>query len=362
MKSLDNASSSSRPHLTLYLPGIFSLADRGLENTEATPGIEALLARAESPELESSASYEAGLFALFGLRQEKETDLPVAAVTRSLDMGVIDNDWWLRADPVHLSLDRDRLILVDSQMLDISQEEANRLVTEIMEVFSADGWLLKAPRPNRWYLKTVHPPKITTAALSQVISHDVHAFLPQGTDAKAWHTTLNEIQIMLHTSTVNVEREQRGQLPINSLWFWGGGKLPRFTALSWSQVWSNEPISLALTRLAGGLPKNTPSSFEDWRQRADKSGEHLVVLTDIHDATLYTDAAGYQQAMRSLEKNWMHPLWLALKKNILGQVTLIDERGKIFTLTGQQARRWWRWRRPLDFYQKKFNRPHVDVT
>lgn len=362
MNSIDNASSPSRPHLTLYLPGIFSLAHSGLDNAPAAPGFEALLARAESQELASSASYEAGLFALFGIQQEQDADLPIAAVTRTLDMSIIDNDWWLRADPVHLSLDRDRLILVDGQMLDISQEEANRLVAEIMEVFSADGWMLKAPCPNRWYLKTVRPPKIITAALSQVIAHDIHAFLPQGVDAKPWHTILNEIQIMLHASTVNVEREQRGQLPINSLWFWGGGRLPRSTTLSWSQVWSNEPISMALTRLAGGLPKNTPSSFEDWRKLADKSGEHLVIFTDVHDATLYSDAAHCQQILQGLEKNWMHPLWLALKKNILAQVTITDGLGKTFSLTGKQARRWWRRRRSLAFYQNKFNRTHVDAA
>ncbi len=360
MKNPDN--SGSRPHLTLYVPGVFNLANACLENAEATPGLETLLARAEWQQAELPMDHDAALFALFGARQEKGTDLPVAAVTRSLDMGIVDNDWWLRADPVHLSLDRDRLILVDAKMLDISQEQANRLVTEIMEVFNTDGWLLKAPRPDRWYLKTARPPKIITTPLAQVVARDVHAFLPRGEDSKAWHTTLNEIQILLHTSTVNAEREQRGQLPINSLWFWGGGRLPRFADLSWTQVYSDEPISMALTRLTGRRPKNTPPSFADWHKLADKSGEHLVILTDVHEATLYSDAARCHQAMQILENNWMRPLWLALKKNILGKATLIGDRGQTFSLAGSQARRWWRRRRPLAFYQKKINRPNVDAA
>lgn len=360
MKNPDN--SGSHPRLTLYVPGLFSLAKACLDDAGATPSLETLLTRAEWQETKLPMDHDAGLFALFGIQQEKAADLPVAAVTRSLDMGIVDNDWWLRADPVHLSLDRDRLILVDAPMLDVSQEQANRLVAEIMEVFVADGWLLKAPCPDRWYLKTARPPKIITTPLVQTVARDVHAFLPQGEDAKAWHTTLNEIQILLHSSTVNAEREQRGQLPINSLWFWGGGRLPRFTDLSWSQVCSDEPISMALTRLAGGLPKNTPPSFADWQKLADKSGEHLVILTDVHGATLYSDAARCHQALQALEKNWIHPLWLALKKNILNQVTFIGDRGITFSLTGSQARRWWRRRRPLAFYQKKFNRPNVDAA
>ncbi|MBI3547067.1 MAG: hypothetical protein HY081_10855 [Gammaproteobacteria bacterium] len=327
-----------------------------MQEIDSLPGLEAVLARAESGAAESSTDYETRLFALFGLKQEKDADLPVAAVTRSLDMGVIDNDWWLRADPVHLSLDRDRLMLVDAQMLDISQQEANRLVAEIMEVFSADGWLLKAPRPDRWYLKTARPPQITTTPLSQAVAQDVHAFLPQGVEAKAWHTTLNEIQILLHTATVNAEREQRGQLPINSLWFWGGGRLPRLTALPWSQIWSNEPMSLALARLAGGVATtNAPASFAEWQEAGDKPGEHLVVLTDVHNARLYSDAARCTQAMHDLEKNWMEPLCQALKKNTLSQATLVGDGAKNFTLTARHARRWWRRRRSLAAYQTHLN-------
>lgn len=351
-----NDHACARSCLTLYLPGIFRLANPCFQEINPLRGFETVLARAEARVTESATDYEASLFTLFGLKQEKDADLPVAAVTRSLDMGIIDNDWWLRADPVHLSLDRDRLMLVDAQMLDIRPQEANRLVTEIMEVFTADGWLLKAPRPDRWYLKTARAPQITTTPLSQAISQDVHAFLPQGIEAKAWQTTLNEIQILLHATTVNAEREQRGQLPINSLWFWGGGRLPRLTTLPWSQIWSNEPVSLALARLAGDIAtEDAPKSFAEWYDASGKSGEHLVVLTDVHDARLYSDVARCTQALNDLEKNWMDPLWQALKKNTLSQVTLVADGGKTFTLTTRHARRWWRRRHSLATYQTYLN-------
>ena len=296
------------------------------------------------------SGYEDSLFALFGLQKEENADLPVAAVTRMLDMGVIDNDWWLRADPVHLSLERDRLILVDAQALDVTREEANRLVAEIMEVFTADGWLLKAPRPDRWYLKPARVPNITTTALSQVTGRDVHPLLPHGPDGKAWHTTLNEIQILLHTTTVNAERERSGKLPINSLWFWGGGRLPRIAPVSWTQIWSNEPLSLSLARLSGTAEDGVPDKFEDWNNRADRPGDHLVVLEEAQGLVLDDDMARWRDVLRKLEKNWTMPLLKSLKSGVISCATLITDTGNSFSLNSRQARRWWRTRRPLSAY------------
>jgi hypothetical protein len=340
-----------RSQLTLYLPGLLIASGNGHTALGRCRALETLLARAEqNSQTGGTAGYEHGLFRLFGLEQEENTDLPVAAVSRMHDMGVIDNDWWLRADPVHLSLQQDRLILTDARRLDITQDEANRMVAEIMEVFTADGWLLKAPRPDRWYLKPARAPKITTTLLSQAIGQDVHPFLPGGPDGKAWHTTLNEIQILLHTTTVNAEREKNGKLPINSLWFWGGGRLPRIKPVSWTHIWSKEPVTLSLARLSGTPGENTPDRFEDWHKLADRSGEHLVVLDDLQHAAIYGDAPGWNNALQRLERDWMMPLFQALKSSSISSATLITDKGMSFSLTSRQARRWWRFPRPLTTY------------
>ncbi|MEK7207629.1 MAG: hypothetical protein AAB134_07095, partial [Pseudomonadota bacterium] len=309
--------------------------------------LETLLSRAEPANKPPPAGFEASQFSLFGIAKEEHTDLPVAAVTRVLDMGVIDNGWWLRADPVHLSLERDSLVLADASRLDVTPEEAGRLVAEIMEVFKADGWVLKAPRPDRWYLKPVQTQQITTTPLSEVVGQDIHPYLPQGPGGKAWHTTLNEIQILLHTATANVERERNGKLPINSLWFWGGGILPRIKPVSWVQVWSAEPVSLALARLSGTPSENPPSSFDEWMQQVVKPGDHLVVLDEVHDAVLSGDQQEWITAVQGIEQAWMAPLLSTLKKSGLGSASLLTDAGQGFSLTPRMARRWWRRRRPL---------------
>jgi len=344
-----------RKHLSLYIPGILNRC-RGAGNSGDVPqeaswaALETLLSRAEPIAKPIPAGLEASQFSLFGIAKEENTDLPVAAVTRVLDMGVVDNGWWLRADPVHLSLERDSLVLANASRLDVTPEEAGRLVAEIMEVFKADGWVLKAPRPDRWYLKPVQTQKITTTPLSEVVGRDIHPYLPQGQDGKAWHTTLNEIQILLHTATANVEREQNGKLPINSLWFWGGGTLPRIKPVSWTQVWSAEPLSLALARLSGTHSENPPSGFEAWMQQATKAGDHLVVLHEVQDAVLSDDPQEWKAAMEGIDRAWMSPLLATLKKGGLGSAALLTDAGLGFSITPRLARRWWRRRRPLEKY------------
>jgi hypothetical protein len=334
-------------HLTLYLPGLFSAQENGRAGGDRLRALETLLSRAEPIDRGWPPGYEEGLFALFDLVRQENADLPVAAVTRMFDMGVIDSDWWLRADPVHLSFDRDRLILADAQKLEITPEQAGRLVAEIMEVFTADGWLLKAPHPARWYLKPTRASELITSSLSRVVGRDIRGFLPRGPDEKPWHTIMNEIQILLHSSTVNVEREKEGKLPVNSLWFWGSGRLPRIMPVTWAGVWSNEPVSLSLAKLSGTMAAGLPDGYADWRRLAETVGEHLVVLDEAHDATLYADAARWQEATEKLEGDWMEPLLRDLKAGVLDRATFITDAGKSFTIGSGQARRWWRRRRPL---------------
>lgn len=337
--------------LTLYLPGLLSVRGNDFKAAGEFHALESILARAVmQPGVAGPTGNEYILFRLFGLEQEENADLPVAAVSRMHDMGVIDNDWWLRADPVHLSLEQDRLILTDARKLDITPEEANRMVTEIMEVFTTDGWLLKAPRTDRWYLKPASAPKISTTLLTQAIGQDVHPLLPRGPDGKAWHTTLNEIQILLHTMTVNAEREKTGKLPINSLWFWGGGRLPRIKPVAWVRIWSKEPVSLSLARLSGTPAETAPDRFEDWQKLAARPGEYLVVLDDAHHAALCGNFTEWNNSMQRLERDWLSPLLQALKSNSVSKATLITDEGKYFSITSRQARHWWRFRRPLATY------------
>jgi hypothetical protein len=319
--------------LTLFIPGLFA-------GPTAPAPLQRLLARADRLPGGADGATDR-LFALFGVAAKTGHDLPVAAVTRVADMGVVDREWWVRADPVHLAPSRDGLVL--STDLDLSQAEADRLVAELGEALAVDGWLFKAPRPQRWYLKPPAEPRIVTTPLSAVAGRDVRPYLPKGPDGKAWHTHLNEIQILLHTSPVNAAREARGLLPANSVWFWGGGRLPQVGAVRWAQLWSDESLALGLARLAG--VSSGPVTADGAELLAKPGGgAQLLVLGLPAPILSQAGADAWQTALQTLAESWLSPLLAAVHAGKLSSLTLITDSGPQFLY--RRAHRWRFWRRP----------------
>ncbi len=343
----------SATRLKLLIPGLLGTESEVMRTNAALrsslPSLETVLARSDRLG-NARTDFETLVFELFNINVDASKDLPVAAVTRVLDMGVVDNGWWLRADPVHLRPDHDRLLLADDALLQLTQAEADQLAGELIEAYATDGWILKAARPDRWYLKTPAIPQIRTAPLPSVVGRNVHDYLPQGDDGKAWCTILNEIQILLHTARINVDREQRGALPINSLWFWGGGKLPEPQRVSWDRVWTDEPVSLALARLSQTPTESVPASAQEWLSGA-RGGEHLVVLAGMRPSAQYGDVDSWRELAQELEEQWMTPLLSALKQGSVQNITVYTEFASGFTMSAKHSRRWWRRRRPLASYR-----------
>jgi len=339
--------SSDERRIALLVPGLFGPAGQP-DGERRFAALETLLARADRG-TRDMVGFEARLFDLFGVARPPDGDWPVAAVTRIVDAGVVDNDWWMRADPVHLHASGGGLILTDAAELKLTQQEASGLVAELMEVFTADGWLFKAAHPQRWYLRPLTPPDIRTHALPYITGRDIHSYLPYGPDAKTWHTILSEIQILLHTSNVNQAREARGLLPVNSLWFWGAGRLPQLGHTGWTRVWSDEPLGLGLARLAG-IPGATASDAPArWLQAA---GSQLVILDQARRPVGYGDDADWGDYIHEINERWIAPALQALKQNALQQLTLYTDSGAEFTLSARALRRWWRRRQPLGHYRK----------
>jgi len=289
---------------------------------------------------------ERALFALFEIRVPRDGDLPVAAVTRIHDNRVGDRDWWIRADPVCLQPHGDGLVLHAGLALDLAPADAEQLATAIREAYAADGWRLETPHPLRWYLQPPHPPtQLETSMLTEVVGRNINRSLPKGRDASAWRTLLTEIQLLLHACPVNERRQRQGLQPINSLWFWGGGRVPEPTASRWSSVCSAEPLGSGLARIAGLVAQPLPQGLDQWFARAG-AGRHLVILEDGQDGSSGGGAA-QDETLNALEARWFAPAIRALHGGQLDELTLYVNRQAGYCLTGSGLRRWWRRARPL---------------
>ncbi|UCE88987.1 MAG: hypothetical protein JSW10_11875, partial [Pseudomonadota bacterium] len=164
---------SQHRQLTLYAPGLLVPlhAIDALPRAErpACAALASLLSRAERAPGPGLAP-EAGLFQLFGVAVDGGDDLPVAAVSRIADGGTRDpaqdTACWLRADPVYAQADRDRVVLLGYEELDLSAQEAAQLVAGINAHFADSDWHLEALAPPRWYLQPGARHHIRTRSLS----------------------------------------------------------------------------------------------------------------------------------------------------------------------------------------------------
>lgn len=132
--------------------------------------------------------------------------------------------YYLCADPVHLRIDGDAVVLDAGIGATVSEAEAQALIKILNAHFSQDGWTLVAAAPSEWLLHSDGTLDAKTCAPARVHGRSIENFLPQGPDARILKRFGNEAQMLLHEASVNLDREANGQPPINGVWLWGGGR------------------------------------------------------------------------------------------------------------------------------------------
>ena len=278
----------------------------------ALPALETLLARAKPAPL-STESLEAWLCGVFGV-----ADQAIAPVTLRADGLEPGASYWLRADPVHLSLQRDQLILQAD--VPLTADAATQLCASLNAHFVGDGLHFFAPHPQRWYLQLDAAPEMNTCPLAQVAGRNVHAHLPQGADALRWHGVFNEIQMLLFEHAVNQAREARGELPINSVWLWGGGYAVGELTRPYAKVCGNSDLAAAFAQVAG-IPCNALPDDATQCVTGD-DGDVLIVWEGLRRALQYGGIHAWRDGLQGFEQGCAEPLLDALRAGRIQRLTL----------------------------------------
>lgn len=314
------------------------------------PVLETLLARgtvARQPALER----DAWLCRAFSVA--KQTDWPVAPLTLAADGVDPQHHYWLRADPVELRMERNRLILARA-VSDLDATEARELIAALNQHFACDGVAFLAPSPRRWYLRADHAPGISTTPLARATNRDIEAHLPQGSAALAWHRVINEAQMVLHEHAVNVAREARGAATVNSVWLWGGGTAPAIGRPLYQAAWGDDALTRSLAAAAGIARHDLAANCAMWLSAETAADDdHLLVLDQLSDALRTGGIAAWREQLALLERDWMKPLVSALRAGKISAITLVainSDNVLEATLTPSRLWRLWRRVRPLESY------------
>ena len=281
---------------------------------------------------------------------EKQQDWPVAALTALLDGLPAESGTWLRADPVHLQLQRSRTLVLAAPALEINTAEADALAATLNKHFAADGIHLAAARPERWYLTHGEAAAVIAPTLSAVAGRP----LPRAQSAGRWHPWLTECQMLLHDHPVNIAREQRGAPAINSLLLWGSGSRPAVPGRHFSHVWSTNPLALSLAVQSGAEFAAVPGTAASWLA-AQTSGanaanaHHLVTLEHAHHAARYEGPDSWMQTVSAMEGGWFAPLWAALGHTLTTLHVVATNPEQCLRITLRPSDRMKFWRRTPDW-------------
>lgn len=250
---------------------------------------------------------------------------PAAAVTRERDAQDAAGHAWLRADPVFIQPDLNGArLLAHGDALGLSPEDAAAFLRPLKPLFGDAGFPIDAPVPDRWYLRLPLDSRLPSmASPEQALGADVFDHFPQGEDSRRWRALLSEAQVVLHNHPRNEERARLGLGPVNSLWFWGGGRAPDRIATGFERVFTDDRTLAAFASAAGAEAAPLPAHWHSAK------GEALLDLRHFRE-------------LGQVDRHWLSPLFDDLQAGRAVRATLDFADGWRFELKRAHVLRFWR--------------------
>ena len=252
---------------------------------------------------------------------------PVAALTRQMDAGDAAGSGWLRADPAYVRPDINgaRLLGIGAS-LGLDDDDRAAFLPALRPLFGDAGFPIDAPHPSRWYLQLPQGAKLPAfAEPGEALGADLLDHLGEGSEGRRWRMLLGEAQVVLHNHPRNVQRQERGRTPVNSLWFWGAGSLPDGVESTHARFHSGDEVALALADSVG-IARPLPARFDI---------DSADAAFDLHHA----------RDLAAFERDWLLPACATLRDGGMRRLVLDFADGRRWQLAPNQ--RWRFWRRPL---------------
>ncbi|MGB4811248.1 MAG: hypothetical protein WBP13_02025 [Methylophilaceae bacterium] len=299
-----------------------------LANMPSSSALSKLLAKGQLTYID--LPLEAYTSSQFGLTATP--DFSIAAIAAAADGLTVGVEYWLRADPVHLMMQRDSVSLSAPVPLPISTPQATALLASLNAHFQQDGLNFLMGNSGAWYCRLAHAPQMKTILPSEAIDKNMFNFLPQGQDASRWLAIMNEVQMLLFSHPINAEREAQQQNVVNSVWFSGGGVLPAGKAVQ-------SGLNLGISLMVGSNPLYQGLAY--W------TGIPYQAVVSQLDAILQLQENHVWMQHSALDDAWFDALILALKAKKIKQLCLnIGYFEKTLALTLQPIKLYQFWRKP----------------
>jgi len=214
----------------IILPGLFDLPldelDTDFVSTEL-PALNRILGLS-TPHKNDDFTIDAMLSSALSLKSKNASSATGAAGLAMAQAHAADEDpsRLLLVEAIHLRADMHSAIAVPIPSDDENNRDIAIIINDLKDLFNvdcditeiADGRFLLCLRAFDAPLHYPHP--------LSVLGKSISPFIEQSRQVLPWYQLLNEFQMFMHQHPLNEQRQQRGQLAINSLWAWGAGARP----------------------------------------------------------------------------------------------------------------------------------------
>ena len=290
--------------IELVLPGLFDLPP-----VEVSPTLQAELGalnrvlRLASVHANRAYSIDALLRRVLALEsspKESFTGLPMA---QAQDLsGERRAERLLLFQAVHLHPDLHDAIIVPIEKTRQNLEDISLLINDLEHLFKVD-FDIEAVADGQFLMELhgfdapLHYPHLLS-----VLGKAANPYIEQSGFNLDWYKLLNEMQMFLHQHDINQARLRSGLLPINSLWFWGGGAKPRLVEKRFA-CYCDEPL---LARFIRSLGLTTASLAEISELPAAEDA--LVVDLSLLELLKGELASDIENRLLEIERELLRPL------------------------------------------------------
>ncbi|HUR59950.1 MAG TPA: hypothetical protein VM029_19670 [Opitutaceae bacterium] len=320
--------------LTLILSDLYLPADAARESFPATldlPALEWLLRFAREPR----AIADWRRWVAREIKAGELADLPVAH-TCALAAALPPRGAWI-ATPVSLEARLNHVRLHDRGLLHLELPERQTLQREFSHVFG-HSMALSGGVHSPFVLSGGPDADIPTQDPARLLDSDISRALPSASGAAGELRRLGtEIEMWLHGSSVNAEREKTGRARVSALWLWGGGACrtevrgtPERPAV---RLFGDDIYVHALRGLLGTrATEPMPCRFAELRDGPPT----FVELAPM--------SGSRPESLAELELNWFAPARDALSAGKLESLRLVAN-DRLFEIAPRAGLRFWRRRR-----------------
>jgi hypothetical protein len=198
---------------------------------------------------------------------------------------------FLVAEPTHLRLDRDRLLISEAELLQLDTDEAKSIINSINSHFAPEIKIYFVSE-HMWLVGHNLPIENDVFySILDITGENIDDYMPNIKINKL----INEVQMLLHSIIENKLRKDEGSLAVNSIWLWDR-KVN--LDIKYAQIYASGINGIQV------IPTPIESAFAD---------KNLIIIDNLYYPCYYRDGFGWVDKINELNDGLMESLnkWLS---------------------------------------------------